>query len=103
MIEPLRVSDKAQDIYRSIIDDLRAFYSKIGYIANDYELMEEIENRFGERISMEICPKLGIQYGACLAIAVQILRDGEELPPVRKKMSLSARLRAYLNPDYVRG
>ena len=64
----------------SLAGPLREFYLKMGRHLSERELYVEIERRFGDRIVKEVCIPLGIDRGACLLIAHQVMLDKNEPP-----------------------
>lgn len=68
---PVVVNDEAKKWMKPILGPIRDFYKSLGRKMTEYELMMEIERRFGEQILDEVCIPHGLSQGACLLIAVQ--------------------------------
>lgn len=75
MNSPITVTEEAKAWFEPIVAQLRTFYDGEGRGLSDVNLAIEIERRFGDRILKEICIPHGLFMGACLVIALQLLRD----------------------------
>jgi hypothetical protein len=80
---PMIVTEKARAAYAGLLPDLKHFYKTAGrQAASDEDLALALERAFGERLVREVCPALGFSEGACLVVAVQLLKESESHEPV---------------------
>ena len=75
---PLKISEQAKAAVAPLVGPLREFYQKMGRHLSERELYIEIERRFGDRITKEVCIPLGIDRGACLLIAHKVMLEENE-------------------------
>ena len=86
MNSPLVVTEKAYDIIKPLIPDLRKVYNELKKKKSDIEdtdLAMAIEIELGDRILNEICIPHHLYLGACLVIAVEAAKgtwNGEYTP-----------------------
>ena len=79
MNSPFIVGPEARRRMEPLMPALRNVYRALGSSASDVDLMVAIERDHGDKILTEVCIPCGFFMGACLAIAIQILRD-EDVP-----------------------
>ena len=73
---PFAVTAEARAWMVNLAQPLHDFYRKLGRVLSDDDLALEIERRFGEQIVREVCVPHGLTAGACLLIAVALVRGG---------------------------
>ena len=78
MNSPFIVTEEAKRRMEPLMTDIRETYRKLGEYVSDVDLMVELEQHYGDRMLTEVCIPCGFYMGACLAIAVQLLRDGDD-------------------------
>lgn len=76
---PMNVTPAAREAFVPLIDRLRDLHTQYGNL-EDHDFAVWIENKLGELIASEVCPRLGIQEGACLVLAIKLAREPEPEP-----------------------
>jgi len=76
---PLVVHPRAKEIFGEILNDLRDAYKQLGPSVTDEEMALKFEQLFGDRLLKEVCIPCGMHMGACLVLAIQVLRDEDKL------------------------
>lgn len=85
---PVQLTQKANDLMRPLYPELKSFYEAIkGEELGLVELAIELERQFGERITSDVCRKVGITDAACLVLAIGQLRP---IGPEELRLALDA-------------
>jgi len=86
---PLRVTRKAAQYYMPILDELQDFYHAEGHRLSERELFAETEERWGDYMVRHVCLPLGVDSGACVAMAMSLMRH-EVLPETPDEVSCAS-------------
>jgi hypothetical protein len=85
---PMKLTQEAYDVMKPLQAELKAFYDSVGgEKVGIVDLAVMFEQQFGERLSREVCKKVGISDASCLVLAIgmvrpigfKILREASEL------------------------
>ena len=76
---PIRITEKAKEVFRPLTPLLKDFCSKIKATVSDSDLTLLIEKEFGPVIVKSICVPLGLNHSSCLIIAAAIGRGKDEI------------------------
>lgn len=68
------IDSRARAAFGTLLPRLLAWHLEHLHVSDD-ELADGLEEAFGEEISRTVCRQLGIDHGACLAIAAELLRE----------------------------
>jgi hypothetical protein len=72
---PVRLTDAANKLMAPLLPELKEFYKVVqGEKMGVVELAIALEQQFGQRITTEVCKRVGITDGACLVLAIGQLR-----------------------------
>lgn len=71
---PLCMTAKGYEIIQRMEMELHEFYKTLDPKINDAELALKIEQKFGEKITTDVCIPNQIFLGACLVLAVQVAK-----------------------------
>ena len=69
------VSPEARKAFEPMIPDLLAYFKNGGKKVADKDIALEVERHFGERILHEVCIPLGLDMGACLVVAIALMKE----------------------------
>jgi hypothetical protein len=75
---PLVVTKLAEDVFAAIKPDLIVWYNREGSRLGERDLFEAVERTFGERLTNEICVKLGLDKGGCVTTAIEIMKKSTQ-------------------------
>lgn len=72
---PFKLDDKAKEWIKPLEQKLKTFFAEKGCKLSDRDLAIEIERNFGEEITSVVCIPKGLSDGACLLIALAVMKD----------------------------
>lgn len=81
MASEYHVSSEARQAYAALTPALKRWYLYNGHGLSENELFQAVEKNFGAQLEKDICPQLGITAGACIVVAMELMRESIELTP----------------------
>lgn len=78
MNSPVTFSTEARSWLAHLAPELRAFYNGEGQGLSENDLASAIERRWGARLAEEVCIPHDLSLGACLLLAIEVARDGDQ-------------------------
>lgn len=79
MNSPLLINERGLSAMKPLIPDLKLFAKTLKRKMSDGEIMMTIERKFGERLFKEVCIPNNMHLGACLVVALAIVKQPNQV------------------------